>query len=591
MQFPYGISDFGTIVHDKYFYADRTGIIPYIEQTARQLIFLRPRRFGKSLLLSMLEHYYDLSKADRFEGTFGPLAIGKTPTDLHSQYFVLKWDFSAISSQGDLDALKQALYNHINGRIAAFADYYSDYLTCAVTIDKEDALASWQSLLTAVNRTGHKVYLLIDEYDNFANEILMGGHPQGQERYEALLEGEGILKALFKAVKAAAAGWGLDRVFITGVSPIVLSDMTSGYNVAMNVTLAKPLHELCGFTQEEINALVHKSIAQEWLPADQLESAITFLKAYYDGYRFSRSSDQRLYNPTMILYFFHTLQQEKVWPKDMLDSNLAMDRGKLSYIASLPQGEQIIEAAIEHRPISLRNLSQSFGIQDILYGKKDEAFMISLLYFFGVLTIEGEDDFGEICFCVPNQAIFRLYVEELKKVVLPQWKDSEYKQILRDFYAKGQLEPVCKNIEKEILPVFDNRDYALVNELTLKTAFLLFLFNDDLYSMDSEASVGRGYADLAMIVRPDARRYSILDCVFEFKYVSLKVLGLEGKQLEEMSEEECLQLPAVQQALKQGREQLGRYAQSLLQRSGDELRLGCFVVVALGLQRLLFEAC
>ena len=212
--------------------------------------------------------------------------------------------------------------------------------------------------------------------------------------------------------------------------------------------------------------------------------------------------------------------------------------------------------------------------------------MVSLLYFFGVLTIEGEDAFGEMCFGVPNQVILRLYVQELKKVLLPHWKDSEHKQVLRSFYSKGELNEVCEVIEEQILPVFDNRDYAQVNELTVKTAFMLFLFNDSLYQMDSEAGTGRGYADLAMIVRPDARRYAVLDVVFEFKYLSLRALGVEGKVVEGMSEQERLELKGVQQALKEAEEQLERYSEELRRRYGGVLRLRCFAVVALGLQGL-----
>ena len=409
MRFPYGISDFSTIVREGY-YADRSSIIPYIEASGRQLLFLRPRRFGKSLLLSMLEHYYDLSRADEFEATFGKLAIGQKPTQLHSQYFVLKWDFSVISPQGDIEALKHSLYDHLNQEIAGFRERYRQQLQALIEINPNNAIATWQSLLTAVQQTGKKLYLLIDEYDNFANEVLMAMDKRevGQERYKALLEGEGILKTVFKAIKAGAAGRGLDRVFITGVSPIVLSDMTSSYNVAKNISLSQSCHELCGFTQDEAEAFVQESVTQGWLRLSQLEQAIVFLKSFYDGYRFCKHGQLRLYNPTMILYFFDTLQEERACPQNMLDSNLAMDRGKLAYIASLPQGDAIIEAAIEHRPMSLGNLAQSFGIEDILYGHKDEAFMLSLLYFFGVLTIEGEDAFGEICFCVPNQVIFKV---------------------------------------------------------------------------------------------------------------------------------------------------------------------------------------
>ena len=229
MQFPYGLSDFATLMEGGYFYQDRTDRIPQLEAAGRQLIFIRPRRFGKSLLLSLLEHYYDLNRADQFDALFGRLAIGQVPTPLHNQYFVMKWDFSLVQAQGDLTAIAAALHRHRNDCVQDFALRYRGRLSHRIELYPNNALSSWRSALMAVSQTPHKLYLLIDAYDNFANEVLMAGRQR--DDYAALLYGEGLLKTVFKAVKAAAGGQGLDRVFITGVSPIVLSDMTSGYNV------------------------------------------------------------------------------------------------------------------------------------------------------------------------------------------------------------------------------------------------------------------------------------------------------------------------------------------------------------------------
>ncbi|MGH8717006.1 MAG: AAA family ATPase, partial [Burkholderiales bacterium] len=230
MKFPYGISDFYKLITEDYFYVDRTGCIPIIEDAGAQLLFLRPRRFGKSLLLSTLENYYDLAKADEFDRLFGHLAIGRSPTPKRNQYFVMKWDFSGVDPHGEPKEIGRALYNYLNERIEKFGKYYQAQLAHPIRINEQDALASFQSLLSAVRLTDHRLYLLIDEYDNFANEILMGGQSAGRQRYESLLRGEGTLKTVFKAVKAASAGEGLDRAFITGVAPIVLSEMSSGYN-------------------------------------------------------------------------------------------------------------------------------------------------------------------------------------------------------------------------------------------------------------------------------------------------------------------------------------------------------------------------
>ena len=169
MQFPYGLSDFGTLIQDGYFYQDRTDRIPQLEETGRQLIFIRPRRFGKSLLLSMLEHYYDVNRADQFETLFGHLAIGRNPTPLHNQYLVMKWDFSLVKAQGDVKDIEAALHRHLNDCIQDFALRYQARLTHPIEIHADNALSSWRSALMVISQTPHKLYLLIDEYDNFAN--------------------------------------------------------------------------------------------------------------------------------------------------------------------------------------------------------------------------------------------------------------------------------------------------------------------------------------------------------------------------------------------------------------------------------------
>ena len=299
MKFPYGIADFHKLITGGYFYADRTGHLPLLEEAGEQLLFLRPRRFGKSLLLSLLENYYDLAKAEEFERLFGHLEIGRHPTPKHNQYFVLKWDFSAVSPAGTPERVREALHNHVNQAVRQFAAYYREQLTQPILIAPQDAQASFQSLVDAVQLSGGRLYLLIDEYDNFANEILMGGRTAGRQRYDGLLQGEGDLKALFKAVKAAAAGRGLDRVFITGVAPLVLSDLTSGYNVARKIDLDPQFQALCGFTEPEIAALLTAVAADRRLPAGAAEHTLTQMRLYYNGYRFSEDPGELIYNPTL----------------------------------------------------------------------------------------------------------------------------------------------------------------------------------------------------------------------------------------------------------------------------------------------------
>ncbi|MCC7280270.1 MAG: AAA family ATPase, partial [Chromatiaceae bacterium] len=377
MKFPYAVSDFGKLITQGHFYQDRTDRIPLLEEAGYQLVFIRPRRFGKSLLLSMLEHYYDVNRADQFSTLFGKLVIGQNPTPLHNQYLVLTWDFSVVKAQGTLREIEAALHQHVNDRLTQFSARYAARLTQPITLHPTDAVSSLESARFAAQQSGTAIYLLIDEYDNFANDVLMAKREQAD--YERLLYGEGELKRLFKTVKAGA-GRGIDRVFITGVSPIVLSDMTSGYNVGEDIYLKAAFNDLCGFTEAEIAVVLERLAAEgqggTWSPAEALD----LMRTFYNGYRFATKADERLYNPTLSLYFLKSLQTEGAYPEEMLDENLAMDRSKLSYIAELPHGEEVLAQALNgEEGILIPRLAKRFGVADVLTAVKDQPFMASLL--------------------------------------------------------------------------------------------------------------------------------------------------------------------------------------------------------------------
>jgi len=589
MHFPYGLSNFGTLREEDYWYLDRTDRIPILEQTGRQLIFLRPRRFGKSLLLSMLEHYYDLNRAEQFGDLFGNLAIGREPTPLHNQYFILKWDFSLIPAHGEIADIEAAVHQHINDCLSDFARRYRQQLGEAVALNPDNALSSWRGILSLVSQTPHKLYLLIDEYDNFANEVLMAARPGSQDRYQTLIQGEGLLKTVFKAVKAAAGGLGLDRVFIAGVSPVVMSDMTSGYNVGKDIYLEPGFNDLCGFTETEVATLLSQLATEggDWNASAALETMRTF----YNGYRFSEEAQESLYNPTLSLYFFDALYQRGHYPRRMLDENLAMDRNKLMYIAQLPQGEDLlIEALSGDDRILIPELVQRFGVADMLAAVKDQPFMASLLYFFGILTLAGEGKLAKLILRIPNLVARGLYVERLRERWLPAPEArGQARNASEALYLTGDLTPLCDLIEQSYFRVLSNRDYRWSNELLVKFAFLTLLFDDRLYMAVSELETDRGYADLALIVRPDKRRFQALDLLLEFKYLSLKDLGLSGEQLRELPCEALAERPAVKAKLDEAEAQARDYGGTLIERHGlKDLR--AFAVVALGVERLLWRA-
>ncbi len=584
MKLPYGLADFYRIITENYFYQDRTDKIPFLENTGEQLLFLRPRRFGKSLLLSMLENYYDLAKADEFNQLFGHLAIGQNPTPKHSQYLVMRWDFSCIKAQGGINEIEAAIHRYINERIRHTIAYYATYLPDAINFYPEDAIVSFIALMSAMQNAGHSAYLLIDEYDNFANEVMIAQ----QQDYEGLLQGEGLLKTLFKAIKSATSGQGLDRVFITGVSPIVMSDITSGYNVAENIYLKPELNDLCGFHEHEIAVLLNKITANCQFSVPKIAEIKALMKTFYNGYRFSVSTDDLVYNPTLALYFLKELQSCQ-YPQEMLDSNLAMDRNKLVYISQQKLGEKVLFDALNpKKQLCIDRLAHRFGVEDMLTAHKDSRFMVSLLYYFGVLTFAGQNEFGELVFKVPNLVVAKLYVERLQELCLPDFQDREdIQSISRCAFQQADIAPLCDFIENRYFKILSNRDYLKSDEFSLKLAFLTLLFNDTFYIMQSESERERRYSDLSMILRPDKRKFKLHDLLFEFKFIKLGELRLSAEQVHEKNLQVLKALPLVQSKLNEARQQLESYKHTL-EKKYTHLRLHCFVVISLGFDKLLW---
>lgn len=591
IKLPYGNSDFYSIRTEGYLYLDRTHHLPQLEDAGKQLLFLRPRRFGKSLLLSTLAHYYDINRANEFEKLFGDLFIGKNPTAEHNKYLILRWDFSVVSPLGEINQIVQNLFDHINGSIIDFRNRYQKYLTKTIDIASHNAISSFESLLSVAQLSGYKVYLLIDEYDNFANEVLMQNYPD-EPRYKALLQGEGIFKTLFKTIKATASEGKIGRVFITGVSPVVMSDLTSGYNVVTNIYLDNDFNSLCGITQSELVQLVNSITTECEQDGDTVNITLEVLREFYNGYRFCTDFSQgRIYNPTLCFYYLRHWQKNCKAPDEILDTNLAMDAGKITYIANLPNGERIINQVVEGKePLLLDSLENRFGIESLRTIQSGERFMVSLLYYFGVLTLVGRGDLGELAFGVPNLVIRALYVDELRKRILPDVSENDkVTHLARDFYRTANLQPLIEFMESKYFAVFNNRDYRWSNELTVKTAFLTLLFNDTYYVMDSESALQRRYSDLTMIVRSNRRQYALLDLVLEFKYLSLGDLGLTGEQVREQSRETLKALPNVQIAVQAALQQLAQYRQILIDKYQEPQRLRCLAVVALGFDRIVWE--
>ena len=592
MKYPYSISDFKKINTKKYFYCDRTDKIPLLEKSDSQL-FIRPRRFGKSLVLSMLENYYDVAKKDEFEAIFGNLKIGKNPTELRNSYFILRFDFSCVDPTGSAEDIKKALFNHINVRIDRFYKFYNykGFELPGIEINREDALYSIDSLITSTNMTPYPVYLLIDEYDNFANTVMMGAQST-EGRYKTLVHEEGPLRTFFKAVKASTSGSMFDRVFITGVSPVVMSDITSGYNIAENIYFEPEFNDLCGFKQNEIEDVLKKIVDKCGFEKEKAKESANLIQTYYNGYTFSHAADEQIYNPTLCLYFFKQFEKTCKYPREMLDDNLAVDDAKLKYIAQVPKGSDLLMSLMEKdQQVVAEKISKRFGIEEMLTDKsRDSTFLASFLYYFGVLTIAGDTEDLKVILKVPNLVMQSLYVERVQKMLLPEPDDRDDGKLAAELvYQKGDMSPLCRFMEERYFKVFHNRDYRWANELTVKTAFLTLLYNDIIYIMDSEKEIDRRYADLTMIIRPDKRYGKVFDVLIEFKFVKLKDAKLSGEQARALSEDALRRIPEIVKQMEDGKKQVKEYGKTLEQRYGN-LRLKKFVVVALGFERVCFSS-
>ena len=592
MKYPYGISDFKKIITRNYFYCDRTDKIPLLEESDSQL-FIRPRRFGKSLVLSMLENYYDVAKKDEFEAIFGGLKIGRNPTESRNSYFILRFDFSCVDPTGSAEDVKRALFNHINGCIEEFYAFYKykGYDLFQIKVNFDDALYSLKSLVSSVRLTPYPVYLLIDEYDNFANTVMMGVQSTGK-RYEALVHDEGPLRTFFKSVKASTSGSMFDRVFITGVSPVVISDITSGYNIAKDIYFEPEFNDLCGFKQNEIEDVLKKIVDKCGFEKERIQEAVNLIQTYYNGYTFSHAADEHIYNPTLCLYFLEQFEKTCGYPRKMLDSNLAVDESKLEYIAQIPRGRDLLMNLVQKdKDVVISDIEDRFGIKKMLMDKsKDNTFLVSFLYYFGILTIAGDTEDLQVILKVPNLVMQSLYVERVQKMLLPEPDDRDDGKLAAEkVYQKGEMGPLCRFMEERYFKVFHNRDYRWANELTVKTAFLTLLYNDIIYIMDSEKEVDRRYADLTMIIRPDKRYGKVFDVLIEFKFVKLKDAGLSAEQARDLFENELCLIPEVVKQMEDGKKQVKEYGKQLEQRHGN-LRLKKFVVVALGFERVCFSS-
>ncbi len=597
IQFPYGIADFRRIRREGMVYVDRTAYIRDLEMLGSILVFLRPRRFGKSLWLRTLATYYDLRYADAFDEIFGGLDIAsgeQGPTPLRNRYFVLLWNFSRITPRGGVELIARSLRDHVRTRAEAFVSDYREHLDVSVDTDG-DASTILDRLLTAVRRTPYKLYLLIDEYDNFVNEVMV----EDVETYKALFEADGPYKELMKLVKDSTEGLGLERVFVTGVSPVALNDLTSGFNTATDVSLEPELAALCGFRQPEVRDLLTLTARDRGLSEAAMQEAAGVMETWYNGYRFSSEIDSLVYNPTNVLYFLDRLHRRGKAPPRLHDANLRTDQAKLAFLARTTAGTGVIEELTEGTgEIRIPELLDTFSLGDLTAQlSEDPDAVASFLYYMGLLTLTGEP--GRLR--IPNLVVKKLLLDRLLEIFLTApGESSEARRAALRFFTDGELRPLLDFFQEKLFPILSNRDQGApprkpgqagsgVNEMTLKSIFLSILFDDQRFVPHSELEVEKGYIDLCLLVRPESRYPNPFDVLFELKLVRRKASGKTGRELATMEEAALRELPPVKRAFAEAREQVERYRNALERRYGDAVRRRSYAVVAVGLERLLGE--
>jgi hypothetical protein len=370
-----------------------------------------------------------------------------------------------------------------------------------------------------------------------------------------------------------------------------MSDITSGYNIAKNIYFEPEFNDLCGFKQNEIEDVIKEIVDKCGFEKEKIQEAVNLMQTYYNGYTFSHAVDESVYNPTLAIYFLEQFEKSCGYPREMLDTNLAVDDAKLEYIAQVPRGRNLLMNLMEKdQQVVASKISKRFGIKDMLTDKShDNTFLVSFLYYFGVLTIAGDTEDLQVILKVPNMVMKSLYVERIQKMLLPEPGDrDDGMDAAKLVYQKGEMAPLCRFMEERYFKVFHNRDYRWANELTLKTAFLTLLYNDIIYIMDSETEIDRRYADLTMIIRPDKRYGKVFDVLIEFKFVKLKDAGMSADQAVGLTEDELCQIPEIAKQIKDGEKQVKEYGKKLEQKYGN-LRLQKFVVAALGFERVCFR--
>jgi len=524
---PYGISDFQEFRNSSYYLVDKTRFIRDIEQKGRYLFLIRPRRFGKSLFLSSLEAYYDIERSDMFDSLFAGTDIHKNPTAEKNSYMIFSLNFSMINS--DISHVREAFLNYIKETAFAFVYRYGTRLDADLKTAKEELFAkntASEVMVTFLNyckNKAHKLYIIIDEYDNFANTILSDS---GKQAYLDITRGEGFLRSFFNVLKAGTSGLNapVSRMFMTGVSPITLDDVTSGFNISANISLHSDVNEIMGFNKTEIEAMIDHFRQSGKIPHTTAE-LLEIMTRWYNHYRFSRHADGDVFNSSHVLYFLREYMVDSRIPDKLIDNNVRIDYNKLRHLIIIDQqGEpqtngnfsklqHIIQTGSVHSDIQT-----GFPIEELIRPVN----FISLLYYFGLLTIRGIDDENTPILAIPNQSVKQLYYDYISKTYdetgILSINHDKYKELIKGMAYKGKWREPIEYIAQRMNQSLGIRD-LMTNEKAHQVFWNVYLGLNTLYSVYSEKELNQGFADLVLEPLSVENQGIKFSYVIEIKYI------------------------------------------------------------------------
>jgi hypothetical protein len=531
---PYGIANFEKIREgNTYYYVDKTRYIAELENLGSSYhFFLRPRRFGKSLFVSMLEHYYDPCRAAQFDELFGDTWIGRNPTALRNKLPVLKLNFSGIPTHTTEEKIEYSFTLVLRAYIETFFARYG--VQAGIPKETQQRITSQETAGDILNlfcidmaQLGVKYLLLIDEYDNFANNVLIH---HGKEKYQALTHRGGFLRSFFAAIKNATEARTVERLFVTGVSPLVLSDVTSGMNIGDNLSFMVDFDTAAGFTQAETEAMLDYYIGQCSIPQAERADILDIFSINYGNYAFSENTDSRVYNSDMILYFFNKYLQGRKIPSVLLDENVRIDYGKLSFLlieSRKLNGNFNVLTEVMDQGSTPVNLVHSFALADIIEADKFKSF----LYYLGLLTVEAYRYESKFSLAIPNDVIRTMHFDYIRRALQERYElriDVDFLATEFDELAfHGRWQRLLDYILARFYEAASIRDF-IFREQGIKSFLLAYLNVTPLYFVRSEPELNHGYADLFLQKNPYTTDKTRHEYLIELKYLTDKELQAPG---------------------------------------------------------------